>query len=238
MKCLFRFFLMLLFGILSGCAAHTGASSGSFTPSDFLPPEAKKNLRDGNTANWESYKVYKDESVDWSQYDKIMVDPILVYVSTDPSLQSTISQENEQYVINYFHSSLVDYIQKSPHYSLAAGPGPGTIRVMIAITQLDASNVTLDAISTYIPQARLLSTVGTVHREKPAFVGEIGIEVKAKDANTGQLLAAGIDHRYGGKKWGKNIDQWADVKNIIDYYNKVIMYRLCKQKKNPDCPTP
>ena len=134
MKCLNRFLLLFLIGTLSGCTAHIGASSGSLTPSGFLPLDIQKKMQDGDGAKWESYKIYRDDTVDWSQYDKIMIDPVIVYVSTDPNLQSEISQENEQYIINYFYASLVEHTKKSPHYSLATGPGPGTIRVMIAIT--------------------------------------------------------------------------------------------------------
>ena len=238
MKCLQRCFLFLLIGILSGCAAHKVASSGSLTPSGFLSPDIQKKMRDGDAAKWEASKMYRDDNADWTQYEKVLIDPVIAYVSTDPNLKSTITQQEEQYIINYLHSSLVEQIKLSPYFSVATGPGPETIRAMFAITQLSASNTTMDAVSTYIPQARLLTSVGTAHREKPAFVGEIAVEAKLIDAQTRKLLAAGIDKRYGGKQWGKNIDQWADVKNIIDYYARAKMYRLCKQKKIPDCPTP
>jgi uncharacterized protein DUF3313 len=238
MKYFQRIFLYLLIGVLSGCASHIASSPEKLTPSGFLSPDVQKKMRDGDSAKWEPAKLYRNDNADWTQFDKILIDPVIVYVSTDPNLKAYISPEDEQYVINYFQSSLVEHVQLSPHFALATEPGPGTIRAMFAITQLAASSVTMDAVSTYIPQMRLVTAAGTMHREKPAFVGEIGVEAKWINSQNRELLGAAIDKRYGGKKWGKNLEQWADVKNVIDYYARMIMYRFCMQKKLPDCSTP
>jgi hypothetical protein len=96
----------------------------------------------------------------------------------------------------------------------------------------------MGAISTYIPQVGLITSVATMASDKPAFVGEMGIEFKLTDSSTGKIMAAGMDKRYGGKKMGKGTDSWADVFNIMDYYVKLMGYRLCRMQERDNCVRP
>ena len=41
------------------------------------------------------------------------------------------------------------------------------------------------------------------------------------------MLAAAIDRRVGGKTLSKGIDNWADVKNAMDFWALQADYRAC-----------
>ncbi len=107
----------------------------------------------------------------------------------------------------------------------------------IAFTRLGNRNVTLDTVSTYVPQLRLVSEAKNVFTGKPSFVGEAAFEGRLTDAHTGELLGAAVDKRVGGKTI-KNMDSWLDVKNAIDYWVESFAYNSCTLRKGTDCKAP
>ena len=69
---------------------------------------------------------------------------------------------------------------------------------------------------------------------KPAFVGEASMEAKLTDGATGRVLGAAVDTRVGGKTI-KNMDDWADVKNAIDFWANLLATRLCGLRGESNC---
>jgi hypothetical protein len=149
-----------------------------------------------------------------------------------------ISQEETQKILDYFFNKLHKSIEDNPDWQIAHAPGPETLRMQFAVVDLGESHVTMGAISTYIPQIGLLTSVATIASDKPAFVGEMGVEFKITDSSTGKIVAAGMDKRYGGKKLGKGTDSWKDVFNIIDYYVKLMGFRVCEMQERDNCERP
>jgi len=221
--------------ILNGCA--TTKQAKKVERSGFLSPEIYSMMEDGNEKELEATKRYLAENVAWQTYNKIMLDPI-VYFGGQRDEGKGISQEDKQRILDYFFSKLHKAIEESPYLEHASQPGPETLRMQMAVVDLGESHVTMGAISTYIPQVSLITSIATIAKDKPAFVGEMGIEFKFTDSSTGKLLVAGIDKRYGGKKLGKGTDSWADVFNIIDYYAKLLEFRICSLQERESCERP
>lgn len=228
--------LVLGSAVVSGCYRQKGYSPEMVSPSGFLPQTVYMKMRDGDPEKLEPAKIYRDvPAIRAGQYDKVMLDPIVMYrnpYKEDPG----VTPEDAQTLVNYFQAKLVEALKNAPHVSQVMKPEPRTVRISVAVTDMDASDVALDTVSTYIPQVRALATLGTMAREKPAFVGEIGVEFKAQDAQTGKLLAAGIDRRFGGKTF-KAVSEWSDVKAIMDYYAALLTWRVCMLQGGPgaDC---
>ena len=128
-------------------------------------------------------------------------------------------------MLNYFYNKL--YVELSKRYELVDKPGPETVRIQVAVTDYEQSWVALNMISTVIPQLRAVSTLKMLATEKPAFVGAAQIEVKLSNAQTGDIVAAGVDRWVGGKKLTKGIDNWTDVKNAFDWWSELTVHRLC-----------
>ncbi|MDX1777424.1 MAG: DUF3313 domain-containing protein [Thermodesulfobacteriota bacterium] len=234
-KTLSEICLVVCLIILIGCAATKHAEK--VERSGFLSPEIYGMMKDGNEEELEATKRYSAANVDWRTYNKIMLDPIVYFVGKRDEGEG-ISQEEKQRILDYFFSKLHKAIEESPFVEHATQPGPGTLRLQAAVVDLDESHVTMGAISTYIPQVSLITSIATIAKDKPAFVGEMGVEFKFTDSSTGKLLVAGIDKRYGGKKLGKGTDSWADVFNIIDYYATLLKFRVCKLQERDNCIQP
>ena len=235
MKGLSRFFLIVCLTTLISCAATKHAEK--VERSGFLSPEIYAMMGDGNEEELEATKRFAAENVDWRTFNKIMLDPIVYFVGKRDGGEG-ISQEEKQRILDYFFSKLHKAIEDSPYVEHANQPGPGTLRLQAAVVDLGESHVTMGAISTYIPQVSLITSIATIAKDKPAFVGEMGVEFKFTDSSTGKLLVAGVDKRYGGKKLGKGTDSWADVFNIIDYYATLLKFRVCKLQERDNCEKP
>ena len=97
----------------------------------------------------------------------------------------------------------------------------------------------LDVVSTVLPQAIALSALKTAVTGKPAFVGEACIAVKVTNADSGELLAAWVADRVGGKNLGKaEFSSWGDVEQAMRFWAYDAAYHLCKLQKRTDCGQP
>ena len=220
---------ILIVSLCLGCAATRGARDVTKAKAGFLDdysileenPEPGAQLR------------YLRKGVDWKRYDKMLVDPVQFWRGAD--VKAGLDEAEKQALANYFHSTI--YEGMSRDYEMVSIPQPDTMRVSIVFTRLGDRNVTLDPVSTYRPQMRLLSEVKTVFTGKPSFVGEAAFESKFTDAHTGELLGAAIDDRVGGRRI-KNFDDWADVKHAIDYWVESLVYKTCTLREGTDCRAP
>ena len=155
---------------------------------------------------------------------KIILDPIVLYRQPQ-HMGGGNSNENAQMLINYFYNKL--YLGMSKHFRDGGKPGPGTMRLQVAITDYEQSWVALDMISTVVPQLRVVAELKGMATGKPTFVGGVQAEVKVSDSETGKVIVAAIDRRVGGKTIRKGIDSWADVKNAMDFWALQAEYRAC-----------
>jgi hypothetical protein len=181
--------------------------------------------------------VYFRPGVEWSRYRKVLLDPVTGWKGRE-STGRGISPQDEQRLVDYFYSIIRDALEKEG-FSLVALPEPDTLRVRVAITKAQESDVALNVISTVIPVLHAVSSLEKAATGKPSFVGEAQIEVKATDAMTGELLAAGIDHRVGGKALDASImTSWGDVETMMRLWANHGAYNLCRLQERTNCVAP
>jgi len=174
--------------------------------------------------------VYVNPKTDFADYDKIMVDPVTIWLSPESNL-SKVSPKERQELANELHDVIVKEFKKD--FEIVNTPEPGTMRFRVALVDAKESNPTLDTISTYIPQVRLLQAAATVGSETAAFVGEASAEAEARDAVTGQLLGAVVDRRAGTKAHGDStFDSWGDVRRIFKKWVEQVKRDFRKRRGN------
>jgi hypothetical protein len=220
---------LLIASLCLACAATKGARNVEKAQEGFLGDYSMLEETSGPGARLR----YLREGVDWKRYDKMLIDPVQFWKA--PDVKSTLSEAEKQALVNYFHSTI--YESMSHYFQMVSVPLPDTLRISIAFTRLGSRNVTLDTVSTYVPQMRLISEARTVFTGRPAFVGEAAYEGRVTDAYTGELLAAAVDRRVGGKTI-KGLDSWSDVKNAIDYWIESLAYDACVLQERADCKAP
>lgn len=190
-----------------GACAPTKQITNVEPAGGFLPqPELLKPGESGQVA-----LVYLDPSTNWASYQKVMLEPVTIWAGPD-SRMNNLSPEQRQHFANAFFGEMYNAI--SQRCQMVTTASPGTVNLRFALVDAEASEPALNTISTYVPQARLLSTVGGYAFNSGAgiFTGSATMEGYATDATTGKLLWEGVDKRAGANVPGTNtFNSWADV---------------------------
>lgn len=219
---------LLLF--LFGCSA-TGQAR-SVEKIGFL--EDYSILREGGEG--EALFVYRNPKVNWTTYAKVIIDPVSVWLGKDSQLLD-VSPEDRQRMANDLWSKLIEVLRKD--YEIVHKPGPRTLRIQAALTEAEESLMVLDIVSSVVPQIRAISEAKYLVTGTAGFVGKASVEAKMTDAQTGELLMAGIDRRAGSKNVKGSFNTWNDVVEVNLYWAHQVNNRLCQLRgMTLDCVPP
>jgi len=225
------FAFVSLIVLIGGCAQTQQMKKPVKT--GFLGP-VYSQLREGEKG--EALRVYKNPKANWTAYDKVIIDPVTIWRMPDSQLEE-VSEEDLQLFANDLWSKLRETLKAD--YEIVHQPGPGVMRLSVAITEAEASNPTMDTVSSVIPQLRLLTGAkGMVAGGKPGFVGVASAEAKITDAHTGELLTAAVDRRAGTKSLSGSTDKWSDVQDSYQYWAEKLRWRLCQLRGGTNCIEP
>ncbi|MFO1127106.1 MAG: DUF3313 domain-containing protein [Rhodospirillales bacterium] len=171
---------------------------------------------------------YFNSNADWPSYTKVILEPVTLWGGANSKLDS-VPPEKRKAFANALYGEL--YNAASQRCQMVTEPSPGTLRVRFALVEAEASNPTLNTISTYVPQARILSTMAGYAFNSGAgvFTGSATVEGYAADAETGQLLWQAVDKRAGANAIGSNtFNSWGDVDNAFKAWAKQFGERMTK----------
>lgn len=223
----------------AGCAATRGEYGliKSDIPNDGFLGEYSHRLKDGDESLGQAAHFYNDPNLReiGPRYTKAMIDPVLFF-RAESGITEGLSQGDAQVLANYMHNTMYKALKE--HFEIVDRPGPDTIRFKFALSNAESRLVGLDVISTIVPQLLVVAELKGFATGKPSFVGSAVLQYTAVDAETGKVLAAGIDTRVGGKALSKGFDKWADVIHIVDFWGELGKFRLCKMKSLPHCQPP
>jgi len=214
--------------LISGCsqtveskpavAAQMESGEGSAAVSGFFGNNASL-LKPG--AEGQAAMVYINPNAQWSQYDKIMLEPVEFWDSPDTSISPTDQHE----LTAYFYNQLKENLQKN--FTLVDQGGPGVLVLQVALINASAATPGLRSVSVVVPQLRILNGIQSLATGSYAFVGSAEAEMKATDAMTGQFLAGAIDKRAGGMAMSSAAQwRWGDAENAMNYWSERIDTRL------------
>src|SRR5580704_287566 len=198
-----------------------GETPAAPVPSGFLGNDYSLLTPPAEGSDQQAMLRYINPSATWSSYNKIMVAPVTFWAADD----SKVSAADQQALCDYAYSVLVKDLGKN--FTIVDQPGPGVLKLSVALTDATSAVPVLRSISVVVPQARVLSAIKMVATGTYAFVGSAQGAMKLNDSVSGQLLAAAVDEQLGGTSI-KNVDvfQWGDADNAINYWAKLTDERL------------
>ena len=217
--------------VVGGCAQTLrarGVDQSGFLGADYdlLGPGSEQQAQ----------RRYLRSGVDWAAYRNILLDPVTVWKGKE-STGRGISAENEQMLANYFYDVIRRALEHEG-FKLVDSPRPATLLVKVAITKPKESQVAL-SVASVVPPLLTVSALDRLATGRPAFVGEAQLEVKVTDALSGELLAAGIDHRVGGKRLDASMfTSWGDVEAMMRLWANHGAYELCRLQHRANCVLP
>lgn len=167
-----------------------------------------------------SYR-YVNPAAQWSQYSKVLIEPVTFWGSESTS----VSAADQQVLLNYFSQQLREQLAKK--FQIVDQPGPGVMKVSVAMTDAEAATPVLRSISMFVPQAHILSNLKYLATGTFPFVGGAQGEAKITDSVSGELLTAAADKRIGGGNAVTGLQwQWGDAENAIDQWSEMLTERL------------
>jgi hypothetical protein len=215
--------------ICSGCSVTKQARS--VEKSGYLGDDIYALVQEGKGG--ESLLIYRNEQVNPTKYTSVMIDKVS-YINPKDASKDELA--DLQKLATNFAIFLKEELGKD--YRIVTTPGPGTVRYSVAITSADDSNRLFEVTSLIPPYGMAISLAKDFITGKPTAVGEISMEIKAVDAETGELLGAAVDRRVGGKTLSGMMDTWDDANNAMCYWAKRVRYVNCLGSKRPSCEKP
>ena len=214
--------LVLLGG---GCAPRRHAPIPSTPPdmSGFLDDYSR--LRPG--APGEALLVYRNPDARWNAYDKVLFEPVAVWRSGRGSLDRVPEAD-----LLRLAADLERAVERrlGTDWQLVDKPGPGVLRIRLAITEARASDPILDILTTAVPAARDAPTDdGPVGPETLAFIEAAAVEGEITDAETGVILAQGVDRRAGRGPIGELT--WGEVNRLFTAWADRVCSRLERARR-------
>lgn len=217
--------------VLAGCVSSSQAKK--VETNAFLGDSASLLKKGGKG---DHLLVYRNKKTNWASYNKIIVDPVTIWAVENSTLPPDELADYQRLVDNFY---LMLKAKLSKDYEMTDSPGPGTMRIQVAILNGKEASAELKVAKTVAPYAGAADTLWTFATGKPAFTGEVSIEYMVKDSQSQELLVAGADRRVGGNQVGKaTVNRWGDVQNILVYWTDQARYFLCVDRKAKDCTKP
>jgi hypothetical protein len=225
-----RIIIIFAFALLTtGCARTYQARYVETT--DFLNDYSI--LKEG--AEDDALLSYWKEGVDWRNYKKAIVEPVIIKKTPDSDLNNITLVENSR-LKELLEYRIREALKKN--FKLVTKPGLNTLRIQLAITDAETSTLLFDQFTTLYPSARTLSLLKRLATGTESYVGKASIERKITDSQTGDLLMASADRRAGGKTLAGSLNSWDDVEQAYLYWASQLSYQLCKKKGYIDCNEP
>lgn len=165
---------------------------------------------------------YFNPNVQWSQYTKILLQPVEFWDSQN----SSISQSDQQALTSYGYNTFKTNLQNAG-FTIVDQPGPGVMTVRAALLNASAATPGLRSVSVLIPQARVLNYAQSLATDSYAFAGSAEGAMIVTDSVSGQVLAAAVDKRAGGMALSTAAQwSWGDAENAIDKWAQMTATRL------------
>lgn len=174
----------------------------------------------------EANYLYIDASAPWGHYTKIYVRPVELWKSdAADSALSRLSPQNQQLLVDYFHTALLNALEKK--YQVVNYAGPDVLVIHAAVTDARKSQPVLNLVSSVLPVGMAASFTKQLITGTGAGVGLVMMEADFLDGQTGQRVAAVVDARAGTKAVRTKFNStWGDVKLAFDWWAQRLVGRL------------
>lgn len=190
----------IMLAVLSGCSAKQRGQSGFLADYSGLTP----------SPNVDGAMAYRNPNFDLAKYRKFIIDPIGVHFAPDAS-GAAVDPATLQEMTQYFRAKLIEGLSKN--YQVVEQPGEGTMRLRIALTDLQKANPALN-----IHPATKLSGVG---------LGAASVEAEGIDTATGKRMFAFVHTRSGDRlSIVEGLEFWSHAKQAMDFWAAKLVERV------------
>ncbi len=134
--------MLMLVGTMAGCSTTQRESVQRVGPSGFLGDISMLTPGDKEQTSLR----YVNPAAQWAQYKKVLLEPVTFWGDD----RTKISAADQQMLCNFLHEQLYDQLRTK--YELVTEPGPGVMRLQVAIVDAESATPVLRTISMAFPR--------------------------------------------------------------------------------------
>ena len=165
--------------------------------------------------------VYRNPEANWPAYREVLFEPVTLWRSGRKSLDP-VPREDLLRLVGDFQSAVRTRLGEA--FRFVDRPGPGVLRIRLAITEAHASDPVLDILTASRGTGRPHPAgAGATDAETRRFLEAAVIEGEVRDAESNVLLAEGVDRRRRG---APPLDTWAEVDRMFAFWADRVCTRL------------
>ena len=180
-----RLAVVALCAALAGCAGVTPVPYSELASSSFLAP---------NPSDASGHMPYRyAAAVDWRAYNKVMIDPIVIYRGADQQF-GDLSEEDKTALATYMQSRFAEKLRH--RFTLVTQRGPNTLRVRLTLTGAVANTPVLGTLSRFDLAGAVYNGVQATRDGEGTMTGSVIYVVEIFDASTSRVLCAFVSKQY------------------------------------------
>lgn len=151
--------------------------------------QLKPNTEDKSGRTPYRYKV----PTDWKQYDKIIVEPVVLYRGADNHFVK-MSETDKAALAGYMQSQFTETLKQ--RFAIVTMPAPGTLRLRLTLTGGRTTAPVLGPLSHIDVAGGAYNTVQAVRGKEGSMTGSTSYAVEVYDAMSNHLLLAYVSKQY------------------------------------------
>jgi len=177
--------MLALCEIVSGCAGVTPVAYSEVASSAYLAP---------NPSDSSGRVPYRYAAqVEWRHYDKVMLDPIVVYRGRDNQF-GEMSERDKTALAAYMRTRFQETL--STRFAVTNNRAPNTLHVRLTLTGAVANTPVLGTLSRFDLAGVVYNGVQTARDGEGSMTGSVIYVVEIFDAPSGRLLSAFVSKQY------------------------------------------
>lgn len=134
-------------------------------------------------------------AVDFSKYNRLMVDSVIFYFADDSEDKGVDAEEMKE-LSDAFNQELVNALKDK--YPIVAEPAPDVARVRIAITNVKKSKPGVSAVTSILPIGIGLSLIKKGATGSWSGSGATSAELMVLDSMSNEVIACAVDQQTAG----------------------------------------
>jgi hypothetical protein len=155
--------------------------------------------------------------VDFSKYNKIMLDSVIFFFADDSESKGIDPQEMKE-LADGCNQQFANVLKGT--YPIVSEPGPDVIRLRFAITDLKQSRPALSAVTSVVPIGLGISLVKKGATDSWTGSGATNAEFMAMDSMTNDVIAVAQDARSAG--FTERFSKWGSTEEAFKFWGERI----------------
>ncbi|EJT03924.1 hypothetical protein RCCGE510_17096 [Rhizobium sp. CCGE 510] len=132
-------------------------------------------------------------NVNWSQYARIIVDPVTVYNGSDNQF-GKVPETDKALLANYMQAQFTEKLKT--RFAIVSTSAPATLRLHLTLTGAKATTAVLGTVSHIDVAGGLYNTVQAARGREGSMTGSVNYAVEICDAASNRLLSSYVTKQY------------------------------------------